>query len=88
MTCFLPKERVLPCSKISLGALCGSTEHEVVRMTGGHIGLSTGGSAQRRLWPRVAAWLAAHEPVMQSHNAMMQAHKNVVRAHKKRKARR
>jgi hypothetical protein len=63
-------------------------------MSGGHIGLSTGGSAQRQLWPRVAAWLSAHDPVVQPHNdatqphhKMTRPHKTATQAHKKRKAR-
>lgn len=49
-------------SSLALEGLLGHRErdYELVRMAGGHIGLSTGGAAHRELWPRVAAWLHAH----------------------------
>src|SRR5262249_50682507 len=46
-----------PESSLALSALAGSTDHEVVRLPGGHIGLSTGRAAHEKLWPRVAAWV-------------------------------
>jgi polyhydroxyalkanoate synthase len=50
-------------------------EHELVRLRGGHIGLSTGGEAHRTLWPRAAEWFLTH------------SHQNVMRLHKNRKKR-
>ena len=46
-------------SSLALGALVGSRDYELVQMSGGHIGLSTGGAAHKHLWPKVAAWLHA-----------------------------
>src|SRR5262249_22479499 len=49
-----------PRSSLALAKLAGTRDYELVRMPGGHIGLSTGGAAQKQLWPRVAKWLLAH----------------------------
>ena len=46
-----------PASSVAIEQLAGSRAYRVVRMSGGHIGLSTGGAAHRTLWPEVAAWL-------------------------------
>jgi poly[(R)-3-hydroxyalkanoate] polymerase subunit PhaC len=48
-----------PRSSIPLQKLSGSRDYELLRMPGGHIGLSTGGAAQKKLWPQVAKWLLA-----------------------------
>jgi polyhydroxyalkanoate synthase subunit PhaC len=37
-----------------------SGEHELMRLDGGHIGLSTGRAAHTRLWPAVSKWLHSH----------------------------
>jgi polyhydroxyalkanoate synthase len=76
-----------PESSLALGALAGSRQHEVVRMSGGHIGLSTGGTAHRTLWPRVAAWLETHDPLMHTHKNRPASAASMTRAHKNRKAR-
>jgi len=60
-----------PASSESLEKLVGGP-YAVERLKGGHIGLSTGGEAHRRLWPAVAAWMRDHanakgKPVMQTH---------------------
>ena len=49
-----------PRSSVALQKLCGARDYEIIRMSGGHIGLSTGGAAQKKLWPQVAKWLLAH----------------------------
>jgi polyhydroxyalkanoate synthase subunit PhaC len=36
-----------------------STEKEEVVLKGGHISLVAGANAQKRLWPRLDAWLGA-----------------------------
>lgn len=48
-------------SSLALEKLAGAREHELLRMKGGHIGLSTGKAAHERLWPAVSAWLHAHD---------------------------
>jgi polyhydroxyalkanoate synthase len=35
----------------------GSAEKEEIMLKGGHISLVAGANAQRRLWPRLDAWL-------------------------------
>jgi polyhydroxyalkanoate synthase len=63
-------------SSLALQRLAGAREHELARMKGGHIGLSTGRAAHERLWPAVSRWLQAHDavaqrpqpPVVQPHN--------------------
>ncbi len=46
-----------PESSLALAELAGSDDHQVERMAGGHIGLSTGRAAQEKLWPHVAEWV-------------------------------
>ncbi|MEW5851849.1 MAG: alpha/beta fold hydrolase [Myxococcota bacterium] len=46
-----------PRASDGMMARIGSTDKETIRMPGGHIGLTTGSSAQKNLWPRVAKWL-------------------------------
>jgi polyhydroxyalkanoate synthase len=48
-----PPESSLPLEKL-VGGSCSSE-----RIKGGHIGLSTGGEAHRRLWPALAAWMVS-----------------------------
>ena len=50
-----------PASSLALERLVGSRDQRVMRMSGGHIGLSTGRSAHERLWPAVSDWLLCHE---------------------------
>ena len=56
-------------SSTVLGDLIGGT-HELVTMRGGHIGLATGGEAQRTLWPATARWMAEQPEI-----DLMQVHK-------------
>jgi polyhydroxyalkanoate synthase len=46
-----------PASSSPLGKLAGGKCVEE-RLKGGHIGLSTGGEAHRRLWPQLARWMS------------------------------
>jgi polyhydroxyalkanoate synthase len=71
-----------PQSSLALRAVAGTDDHELIIQPGGHIGLSTGTSAQARLWPRVAAWVKARD------GAHPAAAPQKARAHKKSAARR
>jgi polyhydroxyalkanoate synthase subunit PhaC len=55
------------------------------RLKGGHIGLSTGGEAHKRLWPAVARWMRDHASANANANAKP---KRVMRTHQKKKVRR
>jgi polyhydroxyalkanoate synthase len=63
-----------PQSSLALRALAGTDDHQLMLQPGGHIGLSTGKSAHRELWPRAAAWVRAGAAparrVMRSHKRM------------------
>jgi polyhydroxyalkanoate synthase len=50
-----------PASSLPLPGLVGTGEVKTVRMSGGHIGLSTGRAAHERLWPAVSQWLHERE---------------------------
>ncbi len=80
-----------PESSEALERVAPRAPYELIRMSGGHIGLSTGGAAHKKLWPRVAEWLSAHEPpldnLMRMHKNSARSGANMMRAHKKRKAR-
>jgi len=53
-----------PPSSTALDAKVGSTDRTTLRFPVGHIGLSTSSKGPRQIWPRVAAWIAAHsEPL-------------------------
>jgi polyhydroxyalkanoate synthase len=39
----------------------GSTDKEVFRVRGGHIGIMAGSGAERTTWPHIESWLAARE---------------------------
>ncbi len=38
--------------------LLGSTDKEVFRVRGGHIGIMAGSGAEKTTWPHIDAWLA------------------------------
>ena len=47
-----------PCQSESLaGKLTGSTDKEVHRVAGGHIGIMAGSGASKRTWPHIDNWL-------------------------------
>lgn len=54
-----------PASSLALGALVGGRDPRTMRMSGGHIGLSTGRAAHERLWPAVSDWLHANDACAQ-----------------------
>ena len=58
-----------PESSLAIERLADSCEHEVARMKGGHIGLSTGRAAHESLWPRVAAWIKERDRATRQHAA-------------------
>jgi polyhydroxyalkanoate synthase len=53
-----------PASSLALEALTPRAAHTLMKSPGGHIGLATSSSAQRKLWPAVAAWLSKNDPVV------------------------
>lgn len=46
-----------PPSSLALETLTSARAQKTMRLSGGHIGLSTGRAAHERLWPAVADWL-------------------------------
>lgn len=48
-----------PCQSESIMDLVGSTDKEVFRVRGGHIGIMAGSGASKYTWPHIQAWLAA-----------------------------
>lgn len=48
-----------PCQSEAILHKVASTDKEVYRIPGGHIGIMAGGSAHRTTWPHIAAWLEA-----------------------------
>jgi polyhydroxyalkanoate synthase subunit PhaC len=54
------KDHLVPsCQSTSIMEHIASQDKELLIMPGGHIGIMAGSSAQKRLWPRIDAWLAA-----------------------------
>jgi len=47
-----------PCQSENFLGLVGSTDKEVLRLPGGHIGLMAGSGAYKVAWPRIDAWLS------------------------------
>jgi poly[(R)-3-hydroxyalkanoate] polymerase subunit PhaC len=58
-----------PPSSLALEKLAGAGTQETMRMSGGHIGLSTGRAAHERLWPAVSQFLHAHDAPAQKVSA-------------------
>lgn len=50
-----------PASSLALEQLTSTSAQKTLRLSGGHIGLSTGRAAHERLWPAVSDWLHAHD---------------------------
>ncbi len=48
-----------PCQSEGVMPLLGSTDKEVFRVRGGHIGIMAGSGAEKTTWPHVEQWLAA-----------------------------
>ena len=46
-------------SSLAIERLCPRAKHTLVRSPGGHIGLATSSSSQKKLWPDAARWLDA-----------------------------
>jgi polyhydroxyalkanoate synthase len=68
-----------PSSACAIVKAAPRAQHREQSSPGGHIGLATGGSAQRKLWPMVGAWLREQDNLMQSHNNVMRSHKKRVK---------
>jgi polyhydroxyalkanoate synthase len=47
-----------PCQSENLLDLVGSTDKEILRLPGGHIGLMAGSGAYKVAWPKIDAWLS------------------------------
>jgi polyhydroxyalkanoate synthase len=54
-----------PASSLALERLTATQSQKTMRMSGGHIGLSTGRGAHERLWPAVSDWLHANDATAQ-----------------------
>ncbi len=48
-----------PCQSENIGARVGSTDKELYRTPGGHIGMMAGSGANKRVWPHIDGWLAS-----------------------------
>jgi polyhydroxyalkanoate synthase subunit PhaC len=47
-----------PCQSENILELVGSTDKEILRLPGGHIGLMAGSGAYKVAWPKIDAWLS------------------------------
>ena len=61
-----------PPSSLALQRATGTRDFTLMRMSGGHIGLSTGRAAHERLWPAVSDWLHDHDAAAQRNGATAQ----------------
>jgi len=48
-----------PCQSEGVMAKIGSTDKELFRVRGGHIGIMAGSGAEKNTWPHIEQWLAA-----------------------------
>ncbi len=48
-----------PCQSEGAMSRIGSTDKEIFRVRGGHIGIMAGSGAEKTTWPHIDAWLAA-----------------------------
>ncbi|HEY2029483.1 MAG TPA: alpha/beta fold hydrolase [Myxococcales bacterium] len=49
-----------PCQSENLLEKLGSTDKQLLRVPGGHIGLMAGSAAAKGTWPKIESWLSAH----------------------------
>jgi polyhydroxyalkanoate synthase len=49
-----------PCQSARLLDKVGSSDKQVLRVPGGHIGVMAGSAASKNTWPKVESWIAAH----------------------------
>jgi len=47
-----------PCQSEGILEMVGSTDEELLRLPGGHIGLMAGSGASKVAWPKIDAWLS------------------------------
>ena len=47
-----------PCQSETVVEKVGSTDKQVLRVPGGHIGMMAGSGAAKSTWPKIDAWLA------------------------------
>jgi len=48
-----------PASSLAIERALPRARHTIVKQSGGHIGLATGSSAHKKMWPEVVRWLGA-----------------------------
>jgi len=48
-----------PCQSEGIMGRIASTDKEVFRVKGGHIGIMAGSGAEKSTWPHIEKWLAA-----------------------------
>jgi polyhydroxyalkanoate synthase subunit PhaC len=48
-----------PCQSATIVEKVGSTDKELLRVAGGHIGIMAGSGAAKTTWPKIDAWLSA-----------------------------
>jgi polyhydroxyalkanoate synthase subunit PhaC len=48
-----------PCQSEALLPRVGSSDKEIFRVRGGHIGIMAGSGAHKQTWPHIDSWLAA-----------------------------
>lgn len=48
-----------PCQSESVMDRVGSTDKQLLKVPGGHIGMMAGSGAKKRVWPQIDAWLSA-----------------------------
>jgi len=48
-----------PCQSEGIMSRIGSSDKEVFRVQGGHIGIMAGSGAEKNTWPHIQSWLAA-----------------------------
>jgi polyhydroxyalkanoate synthase subunit PhaC len=49
-----------PCQSETILEKVGSTDKEILRVPGGHIGVMAGSAAAKQTWPKIEAWLSRH----------------------------
>ncbi len=47
-----------PCQSETLASMVSSTDKEIFRVPGGHIGIMAGSGANKRTWPHIDGWLS------------------------------
>lgn len=57
------RDNICPeCAAVALEPLVGSTDQEILKIEGGHVGAVVGSKASKQLYPAIAKWLADRFP--------------------------